>query len=927
MTNKPIDSLENNITDETNNVLSDIQRIALSIKKDRKLEDDESVVNKAVASYEVIINGQEFTLWLVNGEITSGISFTQDFYSSPVIVKSKSLTLKRSGQNKTISKNSKMAGHLIMSENSDFSFNVGDQLNAVLLLSKADYNPFNSDGNATNITIRFKKEQVYYRYKSLRDILEEIDSKKREITELEKLKAYYFDDEDEIQKCIEKQRKVENDLNELYRKKQAFIIEHARLRYKAILDPMQEKIKRNNFYDNSLMIIDGGPGTGKTTTLIQRIKYLIDPVVIEEYNDHFLNQEKIKILNENEPTWIFFSPNELLYLYLTESMTREGLKATSETGKVWNQYRKELFWKYDLSNKKTKEPFVLYRNDANEALFESNGESFTKIKSEFIKALNEEFIKNLNDIIQNISTNTRKTSSELKRYIIRKSISNLNSAITLCSGISQNFGDQIQKYKEQYESQLEKLATILKGNIIRDIGIVQFMQIKFSEIYSVQYLIGSNFLTEVDKLFGYNSFDSWLFNYSKNIIKTAAAYIIQNNFEDFKKLISTNMIENIFSEVIKYEVVNKFSEEQKEWEILSKFEDSTSYLILDKIAISYLKFRTSNNGLIKLEHVNKDLYAKLIQSENNRLHSNEQSFLIGIINEILKRIHQTSKAEYTKIRHKYKDAYEKVSKMVIAIDEVIDFHIFDLYGIFSLSDKDKYSLTASGDIMQRIEDSGINNWEDLKTISSSLNKYELGISYRQSYTLLKLAQIIYEESISEKFKVRAYFEKYENEPKPIYKISTNEDKKIRWIANKILEIYDFYGGEMPSVAIFLSKEDNIDEFSNKLREIDDLADVGIDIKACKNGEVLGSGSVVRVFSLKYIKGLEFEAVIFHNLDDIIEDNNKYRDSILKKVYVGLSRATFYVAATISKEWHDDLNFLTEGFSNEDNWQIQNKLYV
>src|SRR5690606_16493277 len=98
--------------------------------------------------------------------------------------------------------------------------------------------------------------------------------------------------------------------NEKLAQAKNFIRKHAELRYQPILDPIQETIKRSNIF-NGKLIINGGPGTGKTTSLIQRIKFLTS-VSIEDYVT--LTKEKKDILFDQQKSWIFFTPNELLSL-------------------------------------------------------------------------------------------------------------------------------------------------------------------------------------------------------------------------------------------------------------------------------------------------------------------------------------------------------------------------------------------------------------------------------------------------------------------------------------------------------------------------------------------------------------------------------------------------------------------------------------
>jgi superfamily I DNA/RNA helicase len=157
----------------------------------------------------------------------------------------------------------------------------------------------------------------------------------------------------------------------------------------------------------------------------------------------------------------------------------------------------------------------------------------------------------------------------------------------------------------------------------------------------------------------------------------------------------------------------------------------------------------------------------------------------------------------------------------------------------------------------------------------------------------------------------------EMEPKPLFFKSNDEGEKIDWISKRILEIYNAYGNTIPSIAVFLSDESQLEFFADKLGETDRLADVGITVKACNKGQVLGDSNMVRVFSVEYIKGLEFEAVFYHNLDNLLELAQE--DTTIKNLYVGLSRASFYMAITSSSDLKY-FSYLEKYFNhNQQNW--------
>ena len=71
--------------DIDNDLIFAIEKIASKISKDRKLEDHNLITNKAVASFEVIINNTEYNLWLVNKEIDYGIYYSKTFHNNPLV--------------------------------------------------------------------------------------------------------------------------------------------------------------------------------------------------------------------------------------------------------------------------------------------------------------------------------------------------------------------------------------------------------------------------------------------------------------------------------------------------------------------------------------------------------------------------------------------------------------------------------------------------------------------------------------------------------------------------------------------------------------------------------------------------------------------------------------------------------------------------
>lgn len=70
-----------------------------------------------------------------------------------------------------------------------------------------------------------------------------------------------------------------------------------------------------------------------------------------------------------------------------------------------------------------------------------------------------------------------------------------------------------------------------------------------------------------------------------------------------------------------------------------------------------------------------------------------------------------------------------------------------------------------------------------------------------------------------------------------------------------------------------------------------LNDHNLFVRACPCGRDVGNENEIRVFSARYIKGLEFEAVFVLRVDGIAE---KYAELFTQISYVGATRATRYL---------------------------------
>lgn len=888
-----------------------IEDIAKSIKRHRELEINGLISNPAIARCFAFYQKENRIFWLTNKENISGQN-VYDFNGN-VVGRHVGRPNVLNTDGTPIYKNTKVGEVLILNHEGQHLVKVPAGQFTIELFNRSSYVPSNFKSEfATDILIKLSGDSKTHSFQNISKIL----SLQIEI-EQEKERLEHATDQ-EAQQLIQRIADKEAEMKMYLYKAQGFIRKYAELRYQPILDPIQESIKRSKIFDGSL-IINGGPGTGKTTSLIQRIKFLISPS-IEEYKS--LNQSQKDILFNQKTSWIFYSPNELLALFLQNSMKMEELTADTERVKVWASHKNELVKAYKLVDTATKRPFLIYNKSQGKSLLRNR----PKNVQEIISGLNKfylDFQKDKLNRVAEIDVNPFKwkiTGLSIQKYLNdKKNVKNIDELIRLFINLNETYTAESETIADEYSSLIKQVAGRIQVIITKD----SERAVALSDL--LNQWKNSNQETEEDdndddaeiELEDFEEkeeqtsfdFERELFTKLKSLCRKQSLKKFDKNTKFSKrdrellKLIPEVEQQNEYDQIGQTAFFKKFFERIIKGVLANVFRE---------IPMTYKKYRRE-----QLETANKNWDLQILdelvkKDKNSRIHSDEQALLLYFTNSVCFSLSKGFQRQFNSLNHSYLTAFKNHCKPVIGIDEATDFSIIDLLAINSFRNPQLSSVTLSGDIMQRMTNDGLSSWEDFSNVVSGTEIKDLEVSYRQSPTLLSLAQSIYEKSTGNKANYKSYIEKDEAEPKPLILVSDDEGEKLNWIAQRIIDIYKAYGDTIPSIAIFLPNETQLEGFANKLGNLDTLSDVGILVKACRNGEVLGDKNTVRVFSIDKIKGLEFEAVFFHNLDEL-QNQNLSNDLLLKYLYVGLSRATFYLGLTVTEELNSDLIFISDSF--------------
>jgi len=716
-----------------------------------------------------------------------------------------------------------------------------------------------------------------------------------------------------------------------------------------ILDSTQDAIFRVDL--NKKIVITGAPGTGKSTVLIKRLsqktKY---EFLSDSEKKHF---DKIDFYTEVGPDkgWVLFCPNELLRNYLKETMNKENLSATNKTVKAWDHEKINIARDcYNILKIKNKGHYRLALEESCKIPNYSYTQMGLEFEQYFIGKLYTNFselrekillyIKNVEEILSHLFVESQTPGKLLKQRLVEKNFYKETKLFHLHSTfVFINSAFEEVRHHVESSTLTENSASIL--NLIRRIH--DKFYLLFSDrssknndllqndsdgpvscIYSALNKIKKAFILSVsasgffEEFLKNNLVDKTYSKNEKNDLIAALFYCLIGFKFSEKYIVNTGLVD-LFNNII----VNSL-----ELKLLIEIAENIFSFIQDCVYISdannliaycidvFSEFRSSNLN-----------YSKLFKFKDGYIGSSELDIVLYSVQKLSwicnrNRVYLDSKVrrpgftEYKKMIKKlagvqetenYLDNIRHHYRYYICIDEVADFSALQIGTILFLSNPSVFSITIAGDLMQRTTYCGISSWDDLNILLKSPEKYTLQKVYRLNPKLLGIAQKLYQQFLGE---VPYFISPYEDVgyPTPLKYIGNEHDCAV-WIAERIIEIYEHYN-YLPSIAVFVPKEKDIDVVCELL--VDKLYINAIETETCHEGKVLGNSTKVRIFSVEYIKGLEFDCVFFWMMDRL---DKIYPGLIEKFLYVGLTRAASFLALTTESSFPVKLDGIINEFKD------------
>lgn len=690
------------------------------------------------------------------------------------------------------------------------------------------------------------------------------------------------------------------------------------LRDQPILDRHQDEIFRMPI--NSRCFLSGPPGTGKTTTLIRRLGQKTDRQALEESGEEMrlIRQVEEETGRPHESSWILFSPTELLRQYVKEAFNKEGLAASDGHIRTWDEFRRELA-REELGLLRTSAgtgPFVerrtqdylkpevldeaqwydefreyvdasvadelradvdlLAKSDAPDlsVIGDLLGEAFKRPGRDFYAHTMRSVAGLIPEIREAISSRTDAINRILTRARNALTHADRNFPDLLRQEISRQLAadpqdaDEDDELEAALEDEDEQASAPQAGRpVSRQQALVRFERAL------------------------------------KSLAKARRARRRVSEKSQDGLLLEWLGPERIPADTEISELGKLLVEQSR----LRRFE-RLERLFLRGIPTRYKRFRS--------EMAKAGRWYEATPAKASDIHWQELDLVIlatlQIANELLNNYRSRTGLELPAAGPLASIRY--IQRAQVLVDEATDFSRVQLACMNELAHPLTGSLFLCGDINQRLTSWGLKSNEALNWIGGNIERKSITVSYRQSRRLVDLAKQIATIGGSQADDIILPDRLDAEGLPPVWHARLGDDSAVtEWLTKRIHEI-DRMVQKATTIAVLVNEEEQVEPLALELN--DRLEEINLSAVACKDGKVVGNDRDVRVFNIRHIKGLEFEAVFFVDLDQTV---SKHPDLFSKYLYVGATRAATYLGVTFKDQVPEQIEPLSHHFGED--WSI------
>ena len=689
------------------------------------------------------------------------------------------------------------------------------------------------------------------------------------------------------------------------------VLTRMELRDQPILDKFQDGIFRLPL-DSRLLLL-GPPGTGKTTTLIRRLGQKLDVEFLDEDEQSLIQNLGGPSAMPHAASWLMFTPTSLLQQYVKESFSREGVPASDKHVRTWSDYRREFARNVVgfLRTPTKRSGFVL--QDSVAYIADESLRNLTGWFDDFDAWQKSAFVQRLRNAARELESMGEDGLGEFGKALLA----------VLEPDDSVDIG-RIMRTLHASAAEARKLATDLKSEIDGPIYRALVLQVNRNR----------NFLDELADFL-----DSLGDSTDPPVEEAYAREEAEDEEDDDEEEVSPRTgrkgAEVAFRRALRVQAravasgrtLRRGTTSQSiiEWigdrglNAEQQIEVGKRVLLRARVRLfvnpvkSYVDGITTRYRAYRRTHHTEARWYSNGAIRRTDLHPLELDMLLL---SILKA--STTLLASIEVRRNLQDPFWSALQPIhdlyrnqIFADEATDFSPVQLGCMSALSHPATRSFFACGDFNQRLSEWGARSVAEIAWAHSGIAIERVTIGYRQSRELNEFARKIVRirEGTDYDILLPPHVDREGVPPVLAENMRSNADVGI-WLANRVTEIESFVG-QLPSIAILVPEEDQVIPVATALGE--SLAEQNVKVVPCSNGQVIGQDSDIRVFDAQHIKGLEFEAVFFKDIDRLAD---VYPDLFDKFLYVGATRAATYLGLTCSSTLPGTISDLRSMFAQK-----------
>jgi len=671
------------------------------------------------------------------------------------------------------------------------------------------------------------------------------------------------------------------------------VIERMSLRDQPILDRYQGEVFRMPL-DNRLVLL-GPPGSGKTTTLIRRLAHKLRPDDLEEGDRALLAAAGYSNPVSFAEKWAMFSPTELLTRYLRDAFNREQVPAGNRNLKTWERERLDL-GRGALGILRTAESSGFVLSQSLSVFMDETGAGVLAAWEEFDGFHEEAVLRRCTDAFKA----ARDSGDEDLRKALSKFFRTRVSAASLTFGDIVSLlerGSDFQPESKRLGELIDRKAQLACNRLLKAHGSL------LGEINTALPEIMAD--TPAPDTDAEEDFDEELVDSSghattiRETSPPSPAVLLLTGIRALARATAQgrSSVGGRSGRVVA--LLGHRKPPKDELQDLGDLIVVRGHLrtliqaprhFVMGARTSYSQYRRT---AVKQGRIFKD-EAKSAVSER-RISGAEADLLILTMLRNARRLVRKGASTAVALPA-WLEVIRDHQLGQVFVDEATDFSPVQLACMIELCDQGLKSWFACGDILQRITSHGIRDIDEFDRIGKiaghPLQVRKIDIAYRQSLRLRNLlVALALSDGVDAEMKAPEYADV--GDVWPILAENISGMALAQWLARSIREVEIETGiGRLPSVAVFVDSEEQVEELVVAVRP--HLAEHNIPIIGCTGGRDVGDASEVRVFDVRHVKGLEFEAVFFVGIDRLAK---RYPDLFKRFLYVGASRAATYLGVT------------------------------